>query len=56
MKGIDKLTSWAKTISGPHHEAHEGKFFKCYLTTANIVLKLAIIYRYHGNLPADQHK
>ena len=36
MKGLDKLTGWAKTISGPHHEVHEGKSYKATTSTANI--------------------
>jgi hypothetical protein len=36
MKGIDKLTGWVKTISGPHHEVHEGKAYKAVLYNSNI--------------------
>ena len=36
MKGIDKLTGWAKTTSGPHHEVHEGKSYKAVLYNTNI--------------------
>ena len=27
MKGIDKRTGWAKGITGPHGEIHEGKYY-----------------------------
>jgi hypothetical protein len=36
MKEIDKLTGWVKTISGPHHEVHEGKAYKAVLYNSNI--------------------
>ena len=36
MKGIDSVTGWGKTISGPHHEVHEGKYYKATTSTANI--------------------
>jgi hypothetical protein len=36
MKGIDKLTGWNKTISGPHHEVHEGKYYEVEYSVASI--------------------
>ena len=36
MKGLDKRTGWVKTISGPHGEVHEGKYYKAVTSTANI--------------------
>ena len=36
MKGLDSVTGWLKTISGPHHEIHEGKSYHVHYSVASI--------------------
>ena len=36
MKGLDSVTGWLKTITGPHHEIHEGKSYHVHYSVASI--------------------
>jgi len=36
MKEKDKRTGWVKTVSGPHGEIHEGKFYSVHYNVADL--------------------
>ena len=52
MKGIDPRTGWQKTISGPHGEVHEGKYYKAVTSTSNIGAETGDIIQLIWTTPA----